>query len=325
MFFFLPLFSFSQASLSADYEDLAERLREHCARLDGLALWGWGPAQGASADVRAVTGRLKGILEQLDRLPDSDPSSVFSVLREACGDLPGPSLGGALSPIQVLAPEAAYGQAFDACAVVSLTDEHWPPRPVGNALLPAEARAFATSFYMKVAQVPPGICRGMLRGSAAKKKTRSQVATYIKTEDAGAMPVVEPSATIGEVVEVLRQHATIKETRDAFAAHVGKMATHMNAKHIAWCMELCPETWSQRGKIQTHFHVCWLSPDWALQVVSPTVLHFFDIKPHVVPLHALGRGCRGQRGMWAGYFYCAVDKIGGIFSSRRLLVSVGSP
>ena len=139
--------------------------------------------------------------------------------------------------------------------------------------------------------------------------------TYIKEGLEGDDVMVEPSATIAQVCEQLQRDARIKALKKAFEVHAQRLGTAMNAKLVAWCFELCPDNWTSQRRVQTHFHIFFLNPDSRLLIYPLTLMMFRNLRPHVTTNHSLGRGSRGYRGMWAGYFYCVVEKIGQVYNN----------
>jgi exodeoxyribonuclease-5 len=80
------------------------------------------------------------ILEKMASFPMTENMDWLSVLRSLCAEEQLPGAGGALSCIQVISPEQAYGRSFDAAWIVNLTMESWPQRPESNPFISSEAR-----------------------------------------------------------------------------------------------------------------------------------------------------------------------------------------
>ena len=132
-----------------------QSLRKLIARLNGLGSrdaalhpaqqllkwlidWGWPgdrPCAGASANAQA---RLLAVLESLSRQSFSGIEDCLLRLQRACGEGATPGPGGVFSPIQVMAPEEAFGLRFDAAWMMNFIMENWPGRPAGSPFLPAD-------------------------------------------------------------------------------------------------------------------------------------------------------------------------------------------
>jgi exodeoxyribonuclease-5 len=104
-----------------------------------LSDWGWATEAGADSAGRAVLARFTTLLERFSRMEFSTTAQCLSLLRKACASETYTYGGGALSPVQVMTPDQAYGQRFDALRVVNLTAENWPGQATINPLLPLGA------------------------------------------------------------------------------------------------------------------------------------------------------------------------------------------
>lgn len=102
-----------------------------------LEAWGWPGTPPASRRLAAVCAGLLNILETLSRQSGGSVNECLAKLKHRCAAAPLPALGGAFSPVQVLTPEQAFGNRFEAAWVANLTMQNWPCRPLGNPLLAA--------------------------------------------------------------------------------------------------------------------------------------------------------------------------------------------
>jgi len=102
-----------------------------------LQHWGWpGPLP---RDVRAgqAVQRFLQLLGDLERAENVGAPDALSILRQMCNGERLAIGGGALSPVQVIRPEDAWGCRFEAAWVVNLHAGNWPGPVRQNALLPA--------------------------------------------------------------------------------------------------------------------------------------------------------------------------------------------
>ena len=118
--------------------NMTSAARQFC---DWLGQWGWPGDMPADAVSRDSLRRLGGMLERLESLEFGNPGEALAFLRRACAREPCRGAGGALSAVQVLTPELAFGQTFDSAWIANLTAEAWPGQPWQNPLLPASVRA----------------------------------------------------------------------------------------------------------------------------------------------------------------------------------------
>jgi ATP-dependent helicase/nuclease subunit B len=109
------------------------------AFLDCLSAWGW---PGPFAAGPRVAGHLSRFATRVEELAGSGAGSGLQALQwleAACGETPVTERGGPLSPIQVLSPEDAFGERFEAAWVANVHADNWPGRPQANPYLPASA------------------------------------------------------------------------------------------------------------------------------------------------------------------------------------------
>ena len=102
-----------------------------------LNLWHWpGPLL---TDLQA-NPRLSQFIRLLDRLAALRPDSLAQALQwlqRLCQQTRPVTIGGVLSPVQILTPEDAVDQSFDAAWVLNLRQDNWPASPKPNPLIPA--------------------------------------------------------------------------------------------------------------------------------------------------------------------------------------------
>lgn len=109
-------------------------------RLHGwLQAWGWpGPLAGGT-DVSHAVAQFGHLLERLERIAAATDASALALLRQQCNDTSIVLRGGVFSPVQVISPEDAVGQHFDAAWVANMHDGNWPAQPRMNPFLPGQA------------------------------------------------------------------------------------------------------------------------------------------------------------------------------------------
>lgn len=99
--------------------------------------WGWPGSLVLDAVTRTSLQRFTHCLEQLDG--QAGPERLLD-LRELCALERQAQAGDALSPVQVIGPEQAVGNRYDAARLVNFTERNWPAPVHRNALLPAALR-----------------------------------------------------------------------------------------------------------------------------------------------------------------------------------------
>ncbi len=107
--------------------------------LDQLKNWGWpGPlAHGLLTSKRVQ--KFSGLLERLRLTSPGSPRQALSLLTQWCSDTRLTERGGPLSPVQILSPEDAAGQRFEAAWIMNVHDGNWPGQPISNPYLPPGA------------------------------------------------------------------------------------------------------------------------------------------------------------------------------------------
>ncbi len=106
------------------------------ALLHHLLDWGW---PGAVARGTLLAGQVRQFADLLERLRQVDAGPVqqaIATLSRWCRDTHLTERGGPLSPIQLLSPEDAVGQSFDAAWVMNVHDGNWPGPAASNPFLP---------------------------------------------------------------------------------------------------------------------------------------------------------------------------------------------
>lgn len=106
------------------------------ALLRRLLDWNW---PGAVARGTLLAGQVRQFTNLLERLRQLDAAPVqqaIAILSRWCRDTHLTQRGGPLSPIQLLSPEEAVGQNFDAAWVMNVHDGNWPGHVASNPFLP---------------------------------------------------------------------------------------------------------------------------------------------------------------------------------------------
>lgn len=129
----LPLaIDHSRAALSPQWQQ--EDVFYHC-----LDDWGWPGPLATGHDNQGAIRKFVSLLEKLRQLPAESPAERLTILRQACTTTRIAGQGGPLSPVQILSPDDAAGQRYDAAWVANLADSNWPGSPVHNPYLPSDA------------------------------------------------------------------------------------------------------------------------------------------------------------------------------------------
>ncbi len=104
--------------------------------LDWLAHWGWpGDLDLDETSLRAAAQFIGGF-ESLFARPAKNVNESLTQLRRYCEDACINAHGGAFSPLQIMSPDEAFGQQFDAIWAGNMTDDNWPGRVLSNPFIP---------------------------------------------------------------------------------------------------------------------------------------------------------------------------------------------
>jgi probable DNA repair protein len=101
-----------------------------------LEHWGWPGPEAHGPLAQQVVDSLRGALEALEFGRVDDDRRALALLRRQLLDRRLRSVGGALSPVQVLDVADLPGQRFDAVRVIDVHADNWPPPARLNRLLP---------------------------------------------------------------------------------------------------------------------------------------------------------------------------------------------
>lgn len=185
----VPLLVESVARLQDVGESSAPARRFHAL----LTHWGW-PGPGAVGRIaqQAVDG-LRQAFEEIEFTGVRDDGEALTMLRQWCGESRRPSMGGPLSPVQVLDIEDAAGQSFDATWVMNVHGDNWPAPVRTNRLLP-----FSMTRHLPRSRPDTQFAHGERVHDALLASARRLV--FSRAAQVDGVPTA-PSALVGEGAE----------------------------------------------------------------------------------------------------------------------------
>ena len=153
-----------------------------------------------------------------------------------------------------------------------------------------------------------GACRPL---RASRMKATSALITWILPLDfvdtSAVLDEGEPTASIDQVVERLRQSLEVKKAWEPILDHGRKCMQLAGGEDVAICLEVCPETLELQKIVRLHVHALVRSSHQQL-----ALQHLWKFDYESIPAH-LSHGVRGvqstrARAQWSGFLYCCLKE-----------------
>ncbi len=136
----------------------------------------------------------------------------------------------------------------------------------------------------------------------------------------GPWTLERPACLVGEgetrrnlklLVQELRTDEQVVSLWSRVKAHAEVVRRSVSAPDYAVCLEVCPESYMNEGRLQLHFHLFLKSQTWMSFRRLPW-MYLDGAGPNVARTIG-GLSQTRQSGNWSGYFYCCVEKEGHLF------------
>ena len=196
---------------------------------------------------------------------------------------------------------------------------------VAYTLLTEEQRCAVASVCGQCSQAPEFL-RDMLVYFVSSRKSKCKQArilglnvllTYIGPwrVEMHELTALQKGASIESVCDALRGLEKAKALWTRFKAHALSMMRSLRACDYAVFMKVCPEKYAATGEIILHQHI-FLRSAAVMRVTVLAQLSLDGCSPCIgSTIGGLQQVGSRSRATWAGYFYCCVQKIGGVWSA----------
>ena len=156
--------------------------------------------------------------------------------------------------------------------------------------LDSTRRAQVAAAWMKASAPPKYIAHVILEqfitpggDCAARNKVKGVLLTWMLPADFAKVSKVvgseEPTA-LAEVVRRLRASADVHSAWKDIQLHAQICLRLAGASDVAVCLEVCPETWEERGEVKLHVHAFLKSSGSDLRVRNMNPFEFSGVKPN---------------------------------------------
>ena len=191
--------------------------------------------------------------------------------------------------------------------------------------LDGQQRAQVTGAWRKACLPPPHITRVceerfMKDGARTSCRVRGKgvLLTWMLPAVFNAVkPVVggeEPTA-LRDVVLLLRASADVQSTWKDLMMHAQVCKRLAGGSDVAVCLEICPDTWTERKELKLHVHAFIKSNASDVCIKDLGAFSFAGVVPFTAgSIGGVNVGGNG-RSAWSGFFYCSIsEKVGTVFS-----------
>ena len=191
--------------------------------------------------------------------------------------------------------------------------------------LDGQQRAQVTGAWRKATLPPPHIARVceerfMKDGArtSCRVKGKGVLLTWMLPAVFNAVkPVVggeEPTA-LRDVVRLCRASAEVQSTWKDLLMHAQVCKRLAGGSDVAVCLEICPDTWTERQELKLHVHAFIKSNASDVRIKDLGGFSFAGVVPFTAgSIGGVNIGGNG-RSAWSGFLYCSIsEKVGTVFS-----------
>ena len=192
-------------------------------------------------------------------------------------------------------------------------------------LLSEEQRCAVANVCAKCSKAPPFLEEMVMTYVTTRKNKEKRqrvlgqniLLTYVGPwrVDLEELTALQKGASIESLCVALRGLERAQALWCRFKSHALALMRSLRACDYAVCMEVCPERYHSRGDIIPHLHV-FLRSSVNMRVTVIAQLSIDGCSPNIgSAIGGLQQVGTRTRATWAGYFYCCVKKVGGVWSA----------